>query len=344
MPPCSRVVWKCYSRLMKLESLTLALFGLVLPGGCSTDFFGLEDNPTAVPPRTTSPETGRTEKRLSKHDTETEQKSDAGAKQPIPRDMLPVPGGTFKMGLNHPRAIPDEKSEHTVTLPTYLLDKTEVTNQAYGECVDLGVCAKPKSIDTSRHGYAPLSEFRKPNHPVSGISQTDAETYCRFRGKRLPTEAEFERAARGDDRRLYAWGNAPPAKELAQYRSKVTAKVGSKPKGAGPYGHLDLAGNVWEWTSDPYDPLAYTRPSASKGIPADCPTIKQTQDTLRRQGKQGFTGTNPIPRNCDHVLRGGAFNYFPWGLRASNRVHHPGHWKMIMAGFRCAKDIPPQDN
>lgn len=255
--------------------------------------------------------------------------------------MLPVPGGTFIMGLDHPRAIPDERLEHPVTLKPYLLDKTEVTNKAYEECVAASVCAKPKQPDTRKNGFAALSEFRRPDHPVSGVSQTDAENYCRFRGKRLPTEAEFERAARGDDGRLYAWGNSPPTPELAQYRSKVTAKVGDHPKGAGPYGHLDLAGNVWEWTSDLYDPFAYTRDTASKGIPADCPTILKTQEKLRREGKHGFTGTNPIPTVCDHVLRGGAFNYFPFGLRASNRVHHPGHWRMIMAGFRCAKDMNP---
>ncbi|MBN2340992.1 MAG: SUMF1/EgtB/PvdO family nonheme iron enzyme [Deltaproteobacteria bacterium] len=255
-----------------------------------------------------------------------------------PEDMIRVPGGTFTMGLNHPRAIPDEQTEHEVTLRAFYLDTTEVTNEAYNACVEAGVCAPPKELDTTKSGFEALRYFRRPLHPVTGVSRQDALTYCNWKGKRLPTEAEFERAARGDDGRMYAWGDDPPSDTRAVYASKVTKDVGSKPEGAGPYGHLDLAGNVWEWTADLYDPFAYMRSTANQGIPADCATIKKTQDQLRSEGKQGFTGTNPIPFECDHVLRGGAFNYFAWGLRASNRVHHPESWKMAMAGFRCAED------
>jgi formylglycine-generating enzyme required for sulfatase activity len=244
------------------------------------------------------------------------------------------------MGLNHKRAIPDEMTEHQVTVKPFLLDKTEVTNAAYNKCVLAGICHPPKIIDTEKKGFPPLRYFRRDSYPVTGVNQQDAITYCRWRDKRLPTEAEFERAARGSDNRIYAWGNQPPDDELAVFSKKVTAKAGSRPKGAGPYGHLDLAGNVWEWTSDLYDPFAYMRKTANNGIPADCPTIKKTQDQLRRENKEGFTGTNPIPKECDTVLRGGAFNYFPWGLRASNRVHHQAAWRMIMAGFRCAKNYP----
>lgn len=261
-----------------------------------------------------------------------------------PKDMILVPGGTFTMGLNHPRAIPDEMTEHKVTIQSFYLDKTEVTNAAYNTCVDANVCPKPKEIDTTKSGFEPTHFFRSPQRPVTGISRNDALTYCQWKKKRLPTEAEFERAARGDDGRMYAWGNDAPTANRAVYASKVTQDVGSKPNGAGPYGHLDLAGNVWEWTADLYDPLAYSRDTAHIGIPADCPTILKTQDQLRKDKKQGFTGTNPIPRVCDHVLRGGAFNYFAWGLRASNRVHHPGSWKMAMAGFRCAKDEGTQQS
>ena len=265
---------------------------------------------------------------------------DSSIDSAVPDDMALVPGGTFTMGLNHPRAIPDEMIEHRVTVESFYLDKTEVTNAAYQQCVDAGVCRRPRDIDTQKSGFEPLKLFRTPQRPVTGVSRQDAIAYCRWAGKRLPTEAEFERAARGDDNRMYAWGNESPTAAVAVYASKVTRDVGSCPKGAGPYGHLDLAGNVWEWTADLYDPFAYSREGASRGIPANCEIIKQTQDQLRKEKKQGFTGTNPIPTDCDHVLRGGAFNYFSWGLRASNRVHHPEDWRIIMAGFRCAKDAP----
>lgn len=261
-----------------------------------------------------------------------------------PEGMVLVPGGTFTMGLDHPRAIPDEKTEHEVTVAPFFLDRTEVTNAAYTECVEAGVCRKPAWKDTKKAGFEPLERFRTPDRPVSAVSRKDAATYCEWRGKRLPTEAEFERAARGDDGRMYAWGNEEPDRTRAVYELKVTAPVGSKPDGAGPYGHLDLSGNVWEWTSDLYDPLAYERETAPDGLPGTCPQIRVAQDELRRDGKQGYTGTNPIPTDCDHVLRGGAFNYFPWGLRASNRVHHPGSWRMIMAGFRCAGDTESEAN
>ncbi len=120
----------------------------------------------------------------------------------------------------------------------------------------------------------------------------------------------------------------------------MTTDVGTHPKGAGPYGHLDLAGNVWEWVEDVYDPYAYTRPGAGSGVPPSGDDALAALAELRRLGKKGFTGANPIPTECEHVLRGGAFNYGAPGLRASNRVHHPGRFHLVMSGFRCAKDAP----
>jgi formylglycine-generating enzyme required for sulfatase activity len=117
--------------------------------------------------------------------------------------------------------------------------------------------------------------------------------------------------------------------------------VGSRPAGRGPYGHDDLAGNVWEWVADEYDPYAYRRPTAGRGRPGTCPEILATLAQLRRRGQRGFTGSNPIPRVCEAVLRGGAYNYPAEGLRATNRVHHPKHWRIRVAGFRCARDAAP---
>ena len=99
----------------------------------------------------------------------------------------------------------------------------------------------------------------------------------------------------------------------------------------------DLAGDVWEWMEDEYDPYAYRRPTADRGVPGTCAEIVATENDLRARGVEGFTGSNPIPRGGDRVLRGGAFNYDAPVLRATNRVHHPAHFRIVMAGFRCAK-------
>jgi formylglycine-generating enzyme required for sulfatase activity len=169
-----------------------------------------------------------------------------------------------------------------------------------------------------------------------------ARTYCAWRGKRLPREAEFEKAIRDGDGRRFPWGNDPPTRERTvfgrNYGAEATDDVGSHPSGKGPFGHDDLAGNVWEWIEDEYDPLAYRRSTAAQGLPGTCAEILETLGKLRREGRQGFTGSNPIPNECEHVLRGGAYNYDGPGLRSTNRVHHPGRYRLVMSGFRCAKD------
>lgn len=258
-------------------------------------------------------------------------------------DMLEVPGGTFVMGSDHGGEA-DERPAHAVTLKRFWLDRTEVTNADYRACVRAGKCAPFRDDVARRFGAGPEAGFRGDQQPVVGVSFIDASRFCEYRGKRLPREAEWERAARGDDRRSFAWGNAAPTAELACYgrkpgaRGATTDPVGSHPAGAGPYGHLDLTGNVWEWTLDLYDPFAYRRVGAPLGIPGTCSEILETQEHLRKTKQQGFTGHNPIPSVCERVLRGGAFNYDAAGLRASNRVHHPETWRMLVAGFRCAKD------
>jgi formylglycine-generating enzyme required for sulfatase activity len=244
------------------------------------------------------------------------------------------------MGADHEGEM-DERPRHGVTLRAFLLDTTEVTNAAYLECVRAGSCAMYDSLQGSRltNGHPEL--FHRASHPVVGVSWFDAERYCGWKGKRLPSEAEWERAARGDDDRRYVWGNddPDPSRHGAFAGRASTAPVGSYPEGKAAFGHLDLAGNVWEWMRDEYDPYAYRRSTAAQGIPGSCEQIRLAQDELRREGQQGFTGKNPIPVECERVLRGGAYNYGASGLRNSNRVHHPASWRLAVAGFRCAKDV-----
>ncbi len=257
---------------------------------------------------------------------------EATIKTPAPEGMIGVPPGTFTMGADQ-GGEEDERPAHRVTLAGFFLDRTPVTNEAYGACVKAGACAALGWRD---------SKYTPPKHPVNTPTWDEAKAYCAWRGARLPREAEYERAMRGDDGRTYAWGNDPPTPERATFgrplKTGATDDVGIHPAGRGPYGHDDLAGDVWEWVDDEYDPYAYRRATADRGVPGTCAEIMQTQDELRSKGLQGFTGSNPIPYVCERVLRGGAFNYDANGLRATNRVHHPGHFSLVMAGFRCAHD------
>jgi formylglycine-generating enzyme required for sulfatase activity len=252
--------------------------------------------------------------------------------------MALVPAGPFTMGADT-GGEQDEHPAHTVTLPAFWLDLTEVTNAAYGRCVAASVCPPPDASSAARNGFGSDPRFRGPRQPVSAVSWDDARAYCAWRGARLPTEAEWEKAARGTDARRYPWGSQEPTLDRAVFAGGgVTADVGTHAKGDGPYGHHDLAGNVWEWVEDVYDPYAYTRPAAASGKGSTCEEALAALDDLRAHGKKGFTGANPIPTECEHVLRGGAFNYAGPGLRSSNRVHHPGRFRLVMSGFRCARD------
>ncbi|MEI7892130.1 MAG: SUMF1/EgtB/PvdO family nonheme iron enzyme [Myxococcales bacterium] len=245
---------------------------------------------------------------------------------PVPDGMLLVPGGTFRMGADS-GGEQDEHPAHAVTLAPFYLDRTEVTQRAYGECVATAKCR------------ASASPEPRPEHPVRYVSWQDAQTYCAWRGKRLPREAEFERAVRGDDGRLYPWGSASPNTGLTVCSGPGPLAVGSRPSGRGPYGHDDLAGNVWEWMDDLYDPIAYRRPTADAGEPGSCDAILQVQHELRHDGKQGFTGSNPIPTECERSIRGGAYNFGGAGLRATNRIHHPANYRISVLGFRCAASL-----
>ena len=251
--------------------------------------------------------------------------------------MILVPAGPFTMGADSGGEA-DEWPAHTVTLPAFYLDEYEVTNDDWAKCVMANECPPPEPSNADRNGLGPDKRFRGPKQPVSSVSWFSARAYCAFVGKRLPTEAEFEKASRGTDGRLYPWGNTPPGPTRAVFGQSITADVGTHLSGDGPYGHHDLAGNVWEWMEDVYDPYAYKRPEAATGTSVHCAVALEAYDDLRRHRRQGFTGTNPIPTECENVLRGGGFNYHALGLRSTNRVHHPPRYRMVMSGLRCARD------
>jgi formylglycine-generating enzyme len=160
-------------------------------------------------------------------------------------EMVLVPAGEFVMGSNDNMAA--AKPAHTVYLDTFYIDKFEVTNAQYLECVQAGVC-------TAGGG----TRLRNPifsEHPVMDVNWYHARDFCEWRGARLPTEAEWEKAARGTDERKFPWGNDPVTCELARYGDCgwFTIPVGQHPDGVSPYGAHDMAGNAWEWTNDWYD-------------------------------------------------------------------------------------------
>ena len=247
--------------------------------------------------------------------------------------MLLVPGGTFTMGAES-GGEGDEHPAHAVTVASFWLDRTEVTQRAYDECVVAKACPPPDAGILATFGGL----FKGPNKPVVGVSWFSARDYCKWKGKRLPREAEFERAVRGDDGRRYPWGSDAPTHDRTVFETNATEDVATHPTGRGPYGHEDLAGNVWEWIEDDYDPLAYSRPGAPEGKGGSCDEIVLAQNKLRSENKQGFTGSNPIPTECEKSIRGGAYNYPAGGLRSTNRIHHPPSFKLRMTGLRCAKD------
>ena len=229
--------------------------------------------------------------------------------------MVIIPGGKFWMGC-HPKTDNacrrDEKPGHTVYLDAYKIDTTEVTAGDYRACVDAGAC-RYNGGTRSYHTY----NNNLDDHPINYVNHADAKTYCKWLGKRLPTEAEWEKAARGTDGRKYPWGNEAPTCEMAVMDGCPgdTQPVGSLNAGASPYGAMDMAGNLWEWTADWYGSRYYDQTPAGGWVNPEGPDSASYR-----------------------VLRGGSFR-FPNtdALRASNRYsRYPGA-RLNDYGFRCAQ-------
>ena len=242
--------------------------------------------------------------------------------------MVLIPAGTFPMGSNDDQVtqatswcacsrsqFEDELYMHEVYVSAFYIDKYEVTNRQFMTFANatgyLTDAEKKPETNTWRTAYTSSKE----NHPVVWMSWNDADAYCRWAGKRLPTEAEWEKAARGNDARVWPWGDDWDNARLnmAEGGRKTTTEVGTFPDGASPHGAMDMAGNVWEWVHD-WHGYAYYQNGSDRD-----------RDPGGPDGGQ------------DRVLRGGGFNNGVHDVRTANRHkggmagYAPDH------GFRCVK-------
>ncbi|HEY3446389.1 MAG TPA: SUMF1/EgtB/PvdO family nonheme iron enzyme [Myxococcales bacterium] len=192
-----------------------------------------------------------------------------GAEPAAPAGPVHVPAGRFAMGSESGAA--DEKPVHAVAVAAFDLDRTEVTNARYAACVAAGACRPPQLSSSNKRAHY-FDDPAFADYPVVFVDHERASAFCAFAGGRLPTEAEWELAARGTrDSRTYPWGEAKPDCARANMLGCVgdTDRVGIRPAGASPYGLLDMAGNVWEWTADWYDARFYDKsPKADPQGPA----------------------------------------------------------------------------
>ncbi len=242
--------------------------------------------------------------------------------------MLYVPPGEFLMGtsdadierykvifpLRNPVAFNDERPQRTVFVDGFYIDRLEVTNTQYRRFLaETGYVAR-SYVDRPPHDH--------PDYPALIFEWADSVAYADWAGKRLPTEAEWEKAARGTDGRFWPWGDAWDQTKLSGNDGTgladgyvQTAPVGQFPQGASPYGALDMAGNVWEWVADWYDPEYYL--------------------VAPRENPRG-------PESGDgHSLRGGDWtSSFDFTRCASRQGGNPGS---LLRGFRCALDPPPRE-
>ncbi len=240
--------------------------------------------------------------------------------------MVRIPAGSFSMGSDDGGKT--ERPIHKVTIShAFDLDRTEVTAAEYERCVDAGKCSPssihgPKVDDDEIAKFLPLCTALDPakkHHPINCIDQAQGAAFCKFVGKRLPTEAEWEYAARGTDGRQYPWGNEAPAcgKAIvsrapteACARPHSTAEVATT-DGKSPFGALDMAGNVWEWVADGWDPNQY-----AKGTQTD-PSVPEAAD--------------------NGVLRGGSWDFAGTAAKSTFRLAFHRAQASVSTGVRCAK-------
>lgn len=287
----------------------------------------------------------------------------------VPSDMVTIPAGWFVMGYNAREL--NEMPEYDVLVNTFLMDKYEVSagdfavflneqgnpeNRYFSADRYSTIVALPNP-DNSGVGtkdkpfiYAPKAGFE--NYPANNISWYGAEAYCRWNGKRLPTEAEWEKAARGNDKRMYPWGNSRPDDSKARYGQKWTEKglnvmvpVDALPEGASSYGVFNMAGNVWEWVSDWYrqnycdycNPVNENIDILSRLTDIDTkPAVTEDEKNPQIPPKNNPQG--PLLGNFK-VLRGGSW-YDSYGevvTRSTYRYRFIPDEMYLNTGFRCAR-------
>ena len=255
--------------------------------------------PTPIPVNTAMPTALPVENNTAGDSVDAD--TEAGAERVTPADGMTqvfIPDGTFQMGGLDSNTDPDELPPRKVTISAFWMDKLEVTNGMYMGCVEAGACDLPSSFESEKHAnYFNTEEYT--DYPVVYVSWGNANDYCEWAGKRLPTEAEWEYAARGTDLRLFPWGDERPDASRANFNRVINdvTRVGSFPAGASAFGVLDMAGNVWEWVSDYYAGDAYALGAGAN------PT-----------GPLAAVGAGER-----HVIRGGSYQDVEDDIRLANR-------------------------
>ena len=238
--------------------------------------------------------------------------------------MVLIPAGEFTMGRDG--GPPEEAPAHKLFLPAFHIDRNLVTMKEYAKFIQAKGPVGPNGeqyldiADEDNRIHLVSDRWQvEPgweDHPASELAWPGAVAYCKWLEKRLPSEAEWEKAARGTDGRLYPWGNGPPTQELAFFGGwrGESVPVGRYPKGRSPYGVLDMAGQVWEWTrststSYPYDPK-----DGREDLSAPYPRVTRGGNTS--SGPEGLTATSRHSVDPGRQARGHAY----YGFRCSSRV------------------------